>query len=182
MVTLKDINLMPKRAVSKREKEKLLKSVLVFMAIIIGISAIMDLGIWFVKDRYTKKIEDQKAQIAQLLGAETDLASLNLIQKKIGYRDNVLKKIDVDRLKITNFINKLEELAPKDISIVKFEIDKKGDVILQGQGSKEEAVLDFYHNLKANKLGDYITFNTMTGALGESQFDFSFKFKLTSGK
>lgn len=184
MVTLKDINLVPKSVIVKRENTKFVKSIMIVAAVVIGISAVVDGAGFLIKKSYSDKVIPQKAEIEKLLGSEEDINAMKAIGQKIQYREDIIKKIDDSNMKVTKLLDTIEKIMPKDVNITSMNIKEDGEVLMQGNGAKEESVLDFYHDLKTSNVSDYIKFNTLTGTLGDSNkgYDFTFTFKLKGGK
>lgn len=182
MVFLKDINLIPKQVIIKHQYSKFLKNVLTVTLIILVISIITDVGVYLYKKNYDRKIALQEQQIGQMIGAQTNVNILQIIDQKRKYREEVLKKIDSDTIKVAELINTIESLSPKDITISNLSIDEEKNVKIKGKGDSEESILDFYHNLKTSDLSDQIQFNMLKGTIGnQAGLEFSFEFKLSKG-
>lgn len=183
MIVLKDLNLMPKNAIIKRESMRIIRTVLGVFVVVIIFSFLMDSGLILYKKTFQNKINAQKSQIESLVGAETERQALAIIKSKITFRQDILNKINSSNIKVMDFFNIIYPLVPGDVTISNLSLDNSGQVAIQGKGATEESVLDLYHSLKIKEIADTITFNSVKGTIGGKEgFDFAFTFKYKGGK
>lgn len=183
MIVLKDLNLMPRKQIIKREGLRFTKSTLLVVGVVIVFSVLADLIFLGVKLGYNSQLSNQIKVIDKLSILEKNKAAYNIIEQKLKYRKDILDDINSNDLKITTVMDKIEEIIPADISLSNFSVDKEGKVTLAGTGDSPDSILDFYHSLKLSGLSDNIEFDTVKGTLGDSKgLDFTFTFKLRNGK
>lgn len=189
MVILKDINLIPKSVINKKQHTEGIRTGIIAVAILVGILIVVDSTMFLFAMSKKKQIEKQNAQIQTFKDAEVNADVINAVKKKIQYREDILKKVNTNQIKMSEVTDSLEQLVPKNdnlvslVSLLKLSVDEKRTVTVQGKADKEEYVLDFYHNLKGSELSDYIEFDKISGTIGDTQngFDFTLTFKLKTG-
>ena len=183
MVILKDINLIPRGIVAKKQQLESGKLTLIILAVLVGLLIITDSLLFLAQRTRTNSIAKQIQTIDQLRGADVNEDVLSTARSKIQYREDIVKKIESGQIQMSAFTDTLEKMVPKDVSLLNLNVDASRKVVIQGKADKEESVLDFYHNLKVSDLSDYIEFSKINGTIGNSSkgFDFTFSFTMKTG-
>jgi Tfp pilus assembly protein PilN len=183
VIILKDINLMPRNVVIKKESTRLLKVAGLVAAITLAAAVVMDFGIFAGSKVKEAQIKGQEEVMGKLYGAQTNFNLIKSVEGKRDYLNNVVKKLYDSRQDYTSLMENLQAITPSDLSITELLIQKDGQVKIRGKADTEQSILSFYHDLKLKGIADYIKFNNISGAFNDSKgMEFNVEFKLNGRK
>lgn len=143
------INLLPVRAVKKRESARQLLAF--FALVLVGASALN--FVWYqslasTAERNAQRITTTRAEIAQLDAKIGEVNTLNARRAEVERKLKILEQLRNGRSGPVRMLDALLTATPKKVWLVKFD-EKAGKVQVEGSALSHEDVADFMRQLAA---------------------------------